>query len=211
MTYTAGRLNGFNHKENFMSHHHHHHHPTELITNPDIALQILKAGNERYIKDELTEKRDYREAREVLISGQKPFAVILTCSDSRVPPEIFFDQKLGNIFTIRNAGNIVDQTALGTLEYAVAQLKTRLIVVCGHTNCGAVTAACLGGEFPPNIKYIVDQIKPAVAMGGDVKDVIYNNVKRMVEQIKEDEIVKRLGVTVVSACYDIYTGEVHWL
>jgi carbonic anhydrase len=186
------------------------HQPTELIEDPNVALQMLKAGNERYLKGELVEKRDYKEARTALANEQKPFAIILTCSDSRVPPEIFFDQKLGDIFIIRNAGNIAETTAHGSLEFAVDKLKTRLIVVCGHTNCGAVTSAYTGGEFPPNIKYIVDHIKPAVEMGGDVDDVIRNNVKRMVDKIKADEIVKRLGVMVVGACYDIYTGEVHW-
>jgi len=135
----------------------------------------------------------------------------LTCSDSRVVPEIFFDQKLGDIFTIRNAGNIADKTALGSLEYAVEHLKSRLVVVCGHSKCGAVTAACSGGELPPNIKHIVDHIKPAMKKGGDIDEVIHNNVKVMVEQIKADEIVKHLGITVVGAYYDIHSGAVKWL
>jgi carbonic anhydrase len=187
------------------------HHPTELITNPDKALQMLKAGNERYLKGELIEKRDYKEARAALANEQKPFAVILTCSDSRVPPEIFFDQKLGNIFTIRNAGNIADKTALGSIEYAVNYLKTRLIVVCGHSKCGAITAAHSGEEFSPNINHIVEHIKPAVEMGGNIDDIVLNNVKGMVKQIMGNEIVHGLEVIVVGACYDIYTGEVHWL
>jgi len=187
------------------------HQPTEFIEDPNVALQMLKAGNERYLKGELAEKRDYKQARTALANEQRPFAIILTCSDSRVPPEILFDQRLGNIFTIRNAGNIADTTVLGSLEYAVDQLKTRLIVVCGHSKCGAVVAAHSGGEFPPNINHILEFIKPAVEMGGDVDEVVNNNVKRMVDKIKADEIVKRLGVMVVGACYDIYSGEVHWL
>ena len=187
------------------------HQPTEHIEDPNVALQMLKAGNERYLKGELIEKRDYKEARTALANEQKPFAVILTCSDSRVPPEIFFDQKLGNIFTIRNAGNIADMTALGCIEYAVNKLKTRLIVVCGHSNCGAVIAAHSGEDFSPNITHIVEHIKPAVEMGGNVEEVIHNNIKRMVEQIKANEVVAGLEATVVGAWYDIYTGEVHWL
>jgi len=187
------------------------HRPTELITNPSVALQMLKDGNERYLNGELVERRDYKEARAALVNGQKPFAVILTCSDSRVPPEIFFDQKLGNIFTIRNAGNIADMTALGSIEYATEKLKTRLIVVCGHSNCGAVAAAHSGDEFPPNINHILKHIKPAVEMGGDIDEMVRNNVRNMVEQINENEVVHGLEVTVVGACYDIYTGEVHWL
>ena len=187
------------------------HQPTELITDPDVALQMLKDGNKRFLKGELIEKTDYREMRTALSSEQKPFAVILTCSDSRVAPEIFFDQKLGDIFIIRNAGNIADMTAHGSLEFAVDKLKTRLIVVCGHTNCGAVTSAHTGGEFPPNIQHIVDHIKPAVEMGGDVDNIIHNNVRVMVEKIKADEIVKNLEVSVVGAYYDVYSGEVNWL
>jgi len=187
------------------------HQPTELISNPDTALQMLKEGNERYLKGQLSEKTDYKEARAALVSEQKPFAVILACSDSRAAPEIFFDQKLGDIFVIRNAGNVADTEGLGSLEYAVDQLKTRLIVVCGHSNCGAVTAAHTGGEFPPNIKHIVDFIKPAVEMGGDIDNAVHNHIKRMVDKVKADEIVKRLGVKVVGAYYDIHSGEVHWL
>jgi len=187
------------------------HQPTELITDPNVALQMLKEGNERYLKGTLTPKTDYKEARAALAGGQKPFAVVLTCSDSRVPPEIFFDQKLGDIFVIRNAGNIADKTVLGSIEYAVEHLKSKLVVVCGHGKCGAVTAACSGGELPPNIKHIVDHIEPAVKMGGDVDAVVHNNVKVMVGQVKADEIVKHLGVVVVGAYYDIQSGEVKWL
>jgi carbonic anhydrase len=187
------------------------HQPTELIEDANMALQMLKDGNERYLKGTLIEKTDYKEERAALVSGQKPFAVILTCSDSRVAPEIFFDQKLGDIFVIRNAGNIADKTVLGSIEYAVEHLKSRLVVVCGHGKCGAVTAACSDGELPPNIKHIVEHIKPAVKMGGDIDQVVHNNVKVMVGQVKADEIVKHLGVTVVGAYYDIQSGEVKWL
>jgi len=187
------------------------HKPTELIEDPNVALQMLKDGNERYLKGELTEKTDYKEEREVLDNEQDPFAVILTCSDSRVAPEIFFDQKLGDIFVIRNAGNVADTEGLGSIEYAVEHLKTRLVVVCGHSHCGAVTAAYSGGEFSPNIKRIVDLIRPAIDKGGDLDKVIRSNVEVMVEKIKADGIIRRLGVKVVGACYDIHSGEVKWL
>jgi len=176
-----------------------------------VALQMLKEGNERYLKGELTEKTDYKEEREVLDNEQDPFAVILTCSDSRVAPEIFFDQKLGDIFVIRNAGNVADTEGLGSIEYAIEHLKTKLVVVCGHSHCGAVTAAYSGGNFSPNIKRIVDLIKPALDKGGDLDKVIYNHVEIMVEKIKADEIIRQLGVKVVGAYYDIHSGEVKWL
>jgi len=187
------------------------HQPTELINDPDVALQMLKEGNERYLKGKLTTKNDYKEERDALDNEQDPFAVILTCSDSRVVPEIFFDLKLGDIFDIRNAGNVADTEALGSIEYAVEHLKTKLVVVCGHRHCGAVTAAYSNGEFPKNIKRIVDLIMPAVKKGGDLDKVIHNNVELMVEKVKSDEIVKHLGVKVVGAYYDIHSGEVEWL
>jgi carbonic anhydrase len=187
------------------------HQPAELIEDASVALQMLKDGNERYLKEELIQKSSYCEDRAVLSSGQKPFAVILTCSDSRVAPEIFFDQKLGDIFVIRNVGNIADRTALGSLEYAIEHLKSRLVVVCGHSKCGAVTAACSGGEFPANIRHIVEHIKPAVKRGGDIDAVIHYHVRVMVAYIKKNEIVKHLGATVIGAYYDIHSGAVKWL
>jgi carbonic anhydrase len=109
--------------------------PAELIEDAGSALQLLKEGNERYVKGKLVAKNSYAADR-ILSNGQKPFAVILTCSDSRAVPEIFFDQKLGDIFTIRNAGNIADTTALGSLEYAVEHFKAPLVVVIGRSNGG---------------------------------------------------------------------------
>jgi len=187
------------------------HQPTEIINDPEVALQMLKEGNERYLNGKFTAKTDYKELRDALDNEQDPFAVILTCSDSRVAPEIFFDQKLGDIFVIRNAGNVADTEALGSIEYAVEHLKTKLVVVCGHRHCGAVTAACSGGEFSPNIKRIVDLIRPAVEKGGDLDKVVHNHVEIMVEKVKSDMIVKHLGVKVVGAYYDIHSGKVEWL
>lgn len=187
------------------------HQPAELIQDANTALQILKEGNERYLKGSLCDKGTYAADREFLNSAQKPFAVVVTCSDSRVAPEIFFDQKLGDIFVVRNAGNVVDNTVLGSIEYAVEHLKSTLVVVCGHSKCGAVTAACSGGHLPPNIKSVTDRIQPAVEKGGDVDAVIRRNVGVMVDTVKADEFVKHLGVTVVGAYYDIHTGVVSWL
>lgn len=187
------------------------HKPDQLIQNINEALQLLKEGNERYLKGELANKDSYVDDREVLKDGQKPFAVIVTCSDSRVAPEIFFDQKLGDIFIIRNAGNVCDVTALGSIEYAVEHLGTRLVVVCGHSKCGAVTAAVQGGHLPPNIKSITDRIQPAVARGGDVDAVIHFNVEEMVKIVQADEIIQHEGATVVGAYYDVHTGAVSWL
>jgi carbonic anhydrase len=188
------------------------HEPGELIENAQTAFLLLKEGNERYLRGEFIDKGTYQADRELLKDGQNPFAAILTCSDSRVPPEIFFDQKLGDIFVVRNAGNVVNTTVLGSLEYAVEILKVRLIVVCGHTKCGAVMAACFHHhDLPPNLESIIDHIKPAIEMGGDLGEVIHHHVEIMAEQVKADEVVQRLGVQVIGACYDVQTGLVEWL
>lgn len=188
------------------------HQPDELLQDVNEALQLLKEGNARFTKGELANKDSYAKDREILKDGQKPFAAIVTCADSRVSPEIFFDQKLGDVFIVRNAGNVCDATALGSVEYAVEHLGTKLVVVCGHSKCGAVTAAVQGGDLPPNIKQITDQIQPAVARSnGDVDAAIHFNVEEMVKLVEADEIIKHEKAKVVGAYYDVHTGEVSWL
>ena len=188
------------------------HQPEELIEDANVALQMLKDGNERYLKGDLIQKSSYSADRQVLSSsGQKPFAAILTCSDSRVAPEIFFDQKLGDIFIVRNAGNIADETALGSFEYAIEHLKIRLLVVCGHSNCGAIEAACSPQEYPSNIKHIIEIIKPAVISSSGLVAVNHKHINLMVEKIKSDEIVRRSKVVVAGAYYDLHSGAVQWL
>jgi len=188
------------------------HQPTELIEDPNEALQMLKDGNERFLKGELIQKTFCCADLEALCSCQKPFAIILTCSDSRVSPEIFFDQKLGDLFIIRNAGNIADETALGSIEFAVEYLMCRLIVVCGHSNCGAVMASCSNHDFPPNMKHIIDYIKPAVKKDINLEEIIINNVINEIERIKADEIVKKHSdILITGAFYDLHSGRVSWL
>jgi len=190
------------------------HNPAELIEDAYEALQMLKDGNERYVKGEFIQKINYEADREALIGCQKPFVAILTCSDSRVAPEIIFDQKLGDIFIVRNAGNIASKTALGSLEYAIEELNVKLIVVCGHSQCGAIAAAYEGSkeEFPQNIQHIIKHISPAIKKGGDKNKVIYNNIEIMVEKIKTDEIIsKKTDILVTGAYYNIKTGIVDWL
>ena len=180
----------------------------ELINNWQTALQFLKDGNSRYLGNR-TIIRDNAKDREILKDGQKPFAVVITCSDSRVPPEIYFDQKLGDIFVIRNAGNIADPTALGSIEYAVEHLKAPLVVVVGHSCCGAVTGAFNGGgEHPENLKTILDEISPVVKNCGNIGDAIRANIDHVVKRIKENKTVKNMRVTVVGAYYNIESGEV---
>ena len=187
------------------------HDPEVKVTSAEEALQMLKEGNTRFISGELSVKDNYADIRGKLTMGQKPFAIILCCADSRVAPEICFDQKLGDIFVIRNAGNVVDDVVLGSIEYGAEHLGSPLMVVLGHTGCGAVTAACEGGELPENICAIVKKIKPSVKAGSSVNEVSRANAVAMAEQIKTDPIIKHMGTTVVPAIYDIASGEVVWL
>ena len=128
------------------------------------AIDLLKAGNARFVSGALTPKDNYATLREQLSTGQHPFAVVLCCSDSRVAPEIIFDQKLGDLFVIRNAGNIVDEEVLGSIEYAVEHLETPLVVVMGHSACGAVTATCQGGDLPGHIIDLAKRIKSYIML-----------------------------------------------
>jgi len=151
------------------------------------ARRRLVAGNARFVNGKSAEP-DYPDRRHVLAAGQSPYVIILGCSDSRVPPEVVFDQGLGDAFTIRVAGNFADDADIGSMEYAVRQFGTPLIVVLGHEKCGAVTAtveALTSGSMPgPHIRTIVDAIAPAVrASAGRPGDPIENAVRANVESV----------------------------
>ena len=175
------------------------------------ALQALKAGNERFVTGNLSNKDTYAEDRKRLCEGQHPFAVVLCCSDSRVVPEIIFDQKLGDLFVIRNAGNIVDEEVLGSIEYAVEHLETLLVVVMGHSACGAVTATCQGGDLPGHILDLAKRIKPSINKNCCIDDNARSHAKRMAQLIEDDEIVHHVGAKVVAAFYNLKSGKVEWL
>jgi len=138
--------------------------------NGDAAWSQLKQGNERFVHGDLVSyfgniARDVSaEARKKLTVGQHPFAIILTCSDSRVSPELIFDQGLGQVFVIRVAGNVVDEVLTGSIEYAAEHLHSPLLLIMGHTACGAVTAALSAGSMEGNIGEILKRIQPAVEL-----------------------------------------------
>jgi carbonic anhydrase len=175
------------------------------------ALDLLKAGNARFLSGALTPKDDYAALREQLSTGQHPFTVVLCCSDSRVAPEIIFDQKLGDLFVIRNAGNVVDKHVLGSIEYAVEHLETPLVVVMGHSSCGAVTATRMGDALPDNIMAIARRIRPSINTSDGIDDNGRRHAKRMVKLIQKNPIVKHMNAQVVAAFYDIHSGQVEWL
>ena len=182
------------------------------------ALQKLLDGNKRYVEAKLSHPDQTAERRAEVAKGQHPFAVIVSCSDSRVPPEIIFDQGLGDLFVIRLAGNILDDAALGSLEYAVEHLGVRHIMVLGHERCGAVDATLKGGEAPGHIGSLVNAIRPAVEKAknqpGDVLDnAVRTNVTMVVQQLKSsgpilEDLFKKGALTIDGARYDLEDGVV---
>lgn len=169
------------------------------------ALQNLKDGNKRYRENKMAMLNISAEDKEMLKYRQQPFAVILTCSDSRVSPEIYFDQQFGSIFVIRNAGNIADTTTLGSIEYAIQYLEVKLVVVVGHKHCGAVTGAFDGGEFSGNLQTIISTIESVIKGCEDLDSAIYANIKSNVERIRSC-----VDVMVMGAFYNLESGEVLW-
>lgn len=185
------------------------HQPDEAVVSADAALTFLIEGNARFTSNMGIIRNTNSADREVLSSEQKPFAVVVTCSDSRVSPEIYFDQKLGDIFVIRNAGNIADSTALGSIEYAVEHLHVPLVIVVGHSKCGAVTGAFGGSDHSPeNLKGILDTISGSIAGSANVDEAIHANIDAVVAAIKNNNVIKHLGTTVLGAHYDIESGQV---
>ena len=180
------------------------------------ALGILLQGNQRFVSGQNAYPNQSLERRTQLLEGQHPFAIVLTCSDSRVPPEVIFDQGLGDIFVVRTAGNVLDEIALGSIEYAVEHLKVPLILVMGHQKCGAVSATAAGGEAPGHIASVVEKIMPAVeqarSLPGDlVTNAIDLNIKLITSELRSSEpilleFVKSSQLEVVGSRYDLDSG-----
>lgn len=185
------------------------------------SMKLLVEGNHRYMTSAFQHPNQQAERRAEVAKGQKPFAIILTCADSRVPPEIVFDQGLGDLFVIRVAGNIIDDAILGSIEYAAEHLGTPLLVVMGHERCGAVSAAIGSGEVEGHIGSLVRAIKPAVvkakSMPGDiVENSVKMNVAMVVEKLQRNKpllshLVEHKGFKVVGAYYDLDDGSVTFL
>jgi carbonic anhydrase len=183
----------------------------------DEALKKLLAGNRRFVSATMSHPNQTVERRLDQAGGQTPFAIIVSCSDSRVGPEVVFDQGLGDLFVVRTAGEVVTDVAMGSIEYAAAHLGCPLIMVMGHEKCGAVKATVEGGEAPGSIGSIVDLIKPAVAkakgQGGDLLDnAIRNNAIMVSEAIAASPIIKEKiakgELKIVRGVYDLDEGVV---
>ncbi|MDO5411087.1 MAG: carbonic anhydrase [Lachnospiraceae bacterium] len=174
------------------------------------TLQQLRNGNEHFAAHHQNPAVfDENKRRELTQNGQHPYAVIITCGDSRVPPEHIFSAGLGDLFVIRNAGNLIGSFETGSAEYAAEHLKTPLIVVLGHTHCGAVHAA-LHGDGEHSVRYITDEIKAAVKGETDPRACEWinarNSVKKLLESPLLSDLVKKGELAVLPAVYDIETG-----
>jgi carbonic anhydrase len=184
---------------------------------PDEALEKLMVGNQRFVaRKRLNPDQDFARITEVA-NGQAPFAAILSCADSRVVPEIAFDQGIGDLFVARVAGNIAILEEIASEEYAIAFLGTPLLMVLGHERCGAVTAALSGGELPGALKSLVDAIQPAVKAsanepGDRLTNAVKANVRLQVERLQTSSViaaaVEANKLKVVGAYYDLDTGEI---
>jgi carbonic anhydrase len=195
-----------------------------LITPPDRALAILKRGNEAYLRGESVRPEQIAPERRLeQAAAQQPFCVLVGCSDSRVPPELLFGRGLGELFIVRNAGNVVDLAAMGSIEYGVTVLGVPLIVVLGHERCGAVAAAIdvvqQDTNFPGSIGQMIEPIIPAVLRaqrteGDDLLAAsVKANVARIVERLKSTEqlLLDRVNagsLKIVGAYYNLSTGAV---
>jgi len=186
------------------------------------AITRLKAGNGRFVLGRRL-PANYPAERARLLKDQHPYAVLLTCSDSRVPPELVFDESLGKLFIVRVAGNVTDPVALGSIEYAAGKLGARLLVVLGHESCGAVEATLEGGHVSPNLEAIVRKIQPAAdrakarGLGPEatLKLAIKENVhEQMDNALKESdvlrEMVEKKMLTIRGAVYQLASGRVDW-
>lgn len=200
-----------------------HHGPDEPIP-PEQALMLLGAGNARYLKHNATNPPDYERERKELVDGQMPYALVLSCADSRVPPEIVFDETLGKIFVSRVAGNIANPTELGSIEYAADHRYSRLLFVMAHQSCGAVKTTMdvvRTGKYPdsPNLMALINAIKPALdpkRLDSDNKEDVAINVARNLQAQMENVVNKSKSLArrvlsgdlqIIGAIYSLENGD----
>jgi carbonic anhydrase len=187
---------------------------------PEAALERLMAGNKRFVADKAEKRVSDAKTRADLAKGQYPFAIILTCADSRVPPEFLFDQGLGDLFVVRVAGNVTGEEVLGSIEYAVAHLQVPLVVVLGHEKCGAVKAALDHEEPEGNLGVLLREVRVGSDLPKD-KDkaftqAIKNNARFHAADLgRRSALLKDFASTgriqVRAGVYSLTTGEVEWL
>ncbi len=185
------------------------------------ALDTLMIGNRRFAEEHLKHPHQDQHRRAEIVGGQHPFAVVLTCSDSRVAPEVIFDQGLGDLFVIRVAGNVSDDIVLASIEYAAAHLGTALVMVLGHQNCGAITAALAGGSTEGALPYLMRELQPAVEQTeccdvDPLDTAIRANARIVAEKLLATSevlagLVETDALKIVPALYQFDTGKVELL
>ena len=187
---------------------------------PEHVLDRLKAGNRRFVEDRPKNPRRDPGRRRELAGGQKPRAAILNCADSRVSADVVFDQGLGDLFVIRNAGNVADDTAIASIEYAVAVLGVELVVVMGHEGCGAVQGTIDGvdlGHLPTITERVAPAVERARSLAGDLlSNSVRLNAEQMVDRLRNTDPVLKPAcdegrLEVVAAVYSLESGEVDFL
>jgi carbonic anhydrase len=193
----------------------------ESLPSADAALAELKAGNAHHVAKTYARPHQTAARQHVLASGQSPHCAILTCADSRLPPEIIFDKGLGDIFDVRVAGNVAGDDETASLEYAAEHLHVPLVVVMGHMQCGAVSAALEGGTLPGKLPNLMAAIRPAVDQsahepGNRLDNAVRDNVVHVVEQLRAakpvlSDLVATGKLRIVGAVYSLDTGKVEWL
>jgi carbonic anhydrase len=192
-------------------------------SDPASALAALKSGNERFVADASSPQPIGHDRRAELANGQTPFATVLSCADSRVPPELVFNTGLGDLFVVRAAGEVLDKSLLASVEYAVEHVHTPLLVVMGHEFCGVVQAATKPTKesLGVNLDYLVNAIRPAVARAAGrpeaerMKAAILNNVEDVINNALHDSEIVRHGVDagtlqIVGAYYELESGRVYF-
>jgi carbonic anhydrase len=186
---------------------------------PDAALAKLMEGNQRFVKQKREKPNQTTVRLEEVAAGQAPFAAVLSCADSRVPVEIVFDRGIGDIFVVRNAGNMADGESIGSLEFGTLVLGAKVLIVIGHQSCGAVVSTMKQLEVPGKIGLILENIKPAIAdyLGkaddkAAVKKATEANVLYQTEQLKKSPVIAELiaknKLKIVGSYYDLKTGEI---
>src|SRR5215831_15383517 len=193
----------------------------EKVPSADAVLSELNAGNGHHVAKQYQHPHQTATRQRELATGQHPHAIVLSCADSRVAPEIIFDQGLGDLFDVRVAGNVARDPEIASLEYATEHLHCPVIVVMGHQKCGAVSAAAEAGTPPGHLSSLVDAIKPAIDAaaklpGDKIANAVRINVQNVVKQLREakpilSEASEGGHLKIVGAVYSLDTGKVAWL
>ncbi|RJF72917.1 carbonic anhydrase [Deinococcus cavernae] len=196
------------------------------VSTPEAAIQALKDGNARFFSGNASRPELGANERRAQIIGQTPFAAVLACSDSRVPVELVFDQGLGQLFVVRVAGNVVGESGLGTLEYAIKHLDVHLVVVMGHEGCGAVAAALrppeVNAQEPVHLQSLIGKIRPSVQHLPTIRDkkarmreAVLNNVRHQVHVLRQQAVIREAEesgrIKVIGGFYEIGSGAVDFL